>query len=259
MNLDVIIIEDEKSSQKILKHFLSEYTQGVNILGVADGIQEGLELLKTQSPNLIFLDIELSDGSGFEFLEQVKNRNFLLVFVTGYDQFGVKAIKQEAFDYILKPFAIKEITQVVEKAKQKLTQINLLQDIESSTSSNIKNIKEGKLALKSVSGTKIIDSMSVEYISVDEPYCRINLNDNSTIMVQNSLKGLLPHLPDYLFRIHRSFIVNLYRVIRWDKGRGGYVEMESGISIPTSYRLKKSFLEAMKLHTNQIQKKNNKS
>ncbi len=74
-------------------------------------------------------------------------------------------------------------------------------------------------------------------------------------MVQNSLKGLLPHLPNYLFRIHRSFIVNLNQVAKWDKGRGGNVDTLSGISFSISYRLKKSFVEAMNLYSDQISKK----
>ncbi len=165
MNLDVLIIEDEKSSQKILRHFLTSFCKGVNILGVADGIGEAFYLLKTKSPNLIFLDIELSDGSGFDFLEKLKEREFLLVFVTGYDQFGIKAIKHDAFDYILKPFSISEITKVVEKAKKRLTHLNLIHNLEKDNSLNIQKLNEGKLALKTVSGTKIIHPLSIEYMA----------------------------------------------------------------------------------------------
>jgi len=256
MNLKTLIVEDEKKSQILLKHFLLTYCNAVELVGIADGIEQAMHLISAHSPDLVFLDIELSDGNGFELLEKLNEQNFLLVFVTGYEQFGIKAIKHGAFDYILKPFSILEITNTVDKAKKRLTSFQLLHNLEKDSTNSIKNVDEDRLAIKTATGTKIVHPSTIEYISVDEPYCRINLVDKSTIMVQNSLKGLLPFLPNYLVRVHRSYIVNLNQIARWDKGRGGNIETLSGTMLAISYRLKKSFVEAMKLYTEQIAKRN---
>ncbi|GAB5398580.1 MAG: LytTR family DNA-binding domain-containing protein [Aureisphaera sp.] len=241
MNLEVVIIEDEEHSQELLHNLLHHYCPGVKVLGTCDSVIKSIELIKKTKPDLVFIDIELQDGNGFDILKEFPDYSFLTVFITGYDKYMLKAIKHTAFDYILKPFSIEQLRNTVERAKTKKDTYNILKQIENSAESVL--VSENKLIVKSSRGSKIITTQDIIYIGYDDPYCEIYLSNNRKVLVHETMKTMLEILPDYFFRIHKSYAINLNKVYEWDNGRGGNAHMCGGISLPISYRNKALFKE----------------
>jgi two-component system LytT family response regulator len=117
--ITAVIIEDEPRSKNLLKQMILIYSDGVNIVGAAEKFQYDIALIKKEQPKLVFLDIELTDGKGFEVLNHFSPAEFVTIFITGYDNYGIEAMKREALDYILKPLSLKELLLSIEKAKKK--------------------------------------------------------------------------------------------------------------------------------------------
>jgi len=246
MKIRTLIIEDELSSQELLINFLSSHCEDVEIIGVSATVAQGKQFIETLAPDLVFLDIELEDGLGFDVLKNFSEFDFVTIFITGYDQYSIEAIKHSAFDYILKPFSIKELQNAILRVKSRIKPWNILKQIEQAdNTSQIVNIAD-KFILKSEKGSRIITHEQIIAISADEPYSRLNLSDNSKVLIQLPLKKVLELLPESFIKIHRSYIINLNKVVNWDKGRGGHVELINGHILPISYRLKKEFLIAIK-------------
>jgi len=124
-----IIIEDEKMSRETLRRMLEKYCPQVEIVAEAEGYRAGIEVIRKFEPDVVFLDIQMPDGSGFRLLEEFKEMDFEVVFTTAFDQFAIKAIKFCALDYLLKPINIQELKFAIEKAKQKIESFNLNKSI----------------------------------------------------------------------------------------------------------------------------------
>jgi len=250
MNIRTVIIEDEQKSQHILNHFIEEYTNEAKVVGIAEGLEKGIPLLESLSPDVAFLDIELADGNAFDLISQIENRNFLIVFVTGYEHYGVEAIKLGAFDYLLKPISIDEIRKVLENAKEEIENRLLLKWVKQNLNDQSDLLSKNRLEIKTSKGVHLIYPSEIEYIKVDEPYCRISLISGESLLIQNSLINIIKDLPSYIIRCHRSHAVNVRRVSKWDKGRGGFLYLNNNLKLAISYRFKKVFLEEMKKEIN---------
>ena len=131
--IKAVIVEDEKNSQELLRDLITEYCDGIEVAGIAGNVAEGLEAIRTHQPGLLFLDIELPDGDGFQVLEKTEKLNFDVIFTTAYDQYAIQAFKQNSIDYLLKPIDIQELKQAINKfieykTHHKSDQINILRD-----------------------------------------------------------------------------------------------------------------------------------
>ncbi|HET6559398.1 MAG TPA: response regulator, partial [Prolixibacteraceae bacterium] len=120
MKIKCIIIDDEQKSRNNLRDLIHEYCQQAEVVGEAASATEALKLIKQQAPDLLFLDIEMPGGSGFDLLKSINNQNFEVIFVTAFDQYGIQAVKFCAIDYILKPIDIFELSKAVEKAQSQI-------------------------------------------------------------------------------------------------------------------------------------------
>ncbi len=244
MKLKSIVVEDEQNSRELLLNILDKYCPEVEVHGVATGVEEATQLIRAQAPDLVFLDIELQDGVGFDVFKNFTEFDFLTIFITGYEQFGIEAIKHSAVDYLLKPISIKELQEAIARAKLRIKPWSILKQLDQSTNTDELPINGNKLVLSSGKSSKIIPCEEVIYVSADEPYSRLTLTNQSKILVQIPLFKISEMLPAFFFKIHRSHIINLHQVTEWDKGRGGNVLLRNGEQLPISYRIKKSFIEA---------------
>jgi len=118
--IEAVIIEDEPRSKNLLQHLISNYREGIRMLGSAEKVYDAISLIQTKKTQLVFLDIELTDGKAFEVLNHFSPKDFMTIFITGYDNYGIEAMKREALDYILKPLSLKELLKAIEKAKNKI-------------------------------------------------------------------------------------------------------------------------------------------
>lgn len=239
MKLNAIIVEDEANSREILKNYLGKYCPDVNLQGEAASIQEGLGLIKTNTPDLVFLDVEMPFGNAFDLLDQVPDRTFETVFVTAYDQYAMDALNNHAAYYLMKPINIDELIKAVEYVSEIINKENALED---KVLSPKLNSVEGKITIPQQDGFQVLNVSDILYCKADDNYTEIFL-ENKKILVSKTLKYFEEALSAFAFaRIHKSYLVNVNEVIKYRKGKGGSVIVSNGKELLVSASKKKDFL-----------------
>ncbi len=233
-----IIIEDEPAMQEVNSQLLSEYFPNIEQVGTANSIKTGIELINRVHPDLVLLDIELTDGSGFQLLQKLPSYGFKVVFITGFESFAIKAIKFSAIDYILKPVnetefqqAIKRAIELIDRKENTQPQVNVLID------SFKKEMQSKKLVLRTSHSMHIVDISDIHFCKSDNSYTTFYLEGGEKILVSKSLKDYEGLLNEYgFFRPHQSFLVNLNHIKKVDKTDHGFIIMKNKKEIPISTR-----------------------
>lgn len=239
-----IIVEDEQHSQKTLTNFLNKYCTQVEVVAIASTVKSAIEEIKKNKPELIFLDIDLPDGTGFELLAQLAQPWPRVIFVTAYNQYAVKAFQISAIDYILKPVD----PELLIKAIEKLQQHDETPDAQSKKITALKeNTLTGKLnkmALPTQQGIQLVKIDEIIRFEADGNYTTIFLKNKSKHLVSKKIKEFESMLENtHFFRIHQSHIVNLQLVDRYIKGEGGTVILEDNTELEVARRRKDDFLK----------------
>ncbi len=250
--LKAIIVEDEQDNVDVLKHFLSSYCKQISLRGVAEDVQSALALISQHEIDLIFLDIMLAKGTGFDLLDNIKNKEIQVIFITAYNNYAINAFKYSAVDYLLKPLQIEELIASVEKAEQRIKQGAMKNQIEilmnklhPEKSSN----KDEFIAIPTVEKIEFIEIKNINHIEADGTYTSFYLNDEKPVVSSKNLGEYDKMLADNnsFFRVHHKYIVNLRFVKSISKSDGVYCEMESGKLIPISRRRKDDLFKRLKL------------
>ncbi|MEL6629992.1 MAG: LytTR family DNA-binding domain-containing protein [Bacteroidota bacterium] len=250
MTIKALIIEDEKNSQELLQGLIQDYCEGVAVIAIAGSVSEGLAAIKTHKPDLVFLDIELPDGDGFQVLEKTEEKNFDVIFTTAYDQYATKAFKFSATDYLLKPVDIDELEAAVNRVKEKKTN-GTGEDQSAKLDALIQNLKNLQQPLKRIvlptsNGFTVVNPEDIIRCESDRNYTFIFLMDGRKILVSRTIKEYDEMLSDHnFFRIHQSHLINLSYLKNYTRGRGGYVELNDGTVLDVSARRKSEFLKRM--------------
>ncbi|MEZ4773149.1 MAG: LytTR family DNA-binding domain-containing protein [Bacteroidia bacterium] len=250
--IKALIVEDEKNSQELLKELVTEYCDGVEVVAIAGNVADALQALKTHQPDLVFLDIELPDGDGFQVLEKAEVLNFDVIFTTAYDQYAMRAFKFAATDYLLKPVDIEELQHATERVVEKHksgTQGNQSEQIDALIR-NIRNIGQNfkRIVLPTTNGFTVVNPDEIIRCESDRNYTFIFLKDGRRILVSRTIKEYDEMLAEYnFFRIHQSHLINLNYLKNYTRGRGGYVELTDGTNIDVSARRKSEFLKRMSI------------
>ena len=233
--LKAIVIDDVENARKTLIQDLQDYCPDVEITGEAEGVISGAKLIKEINPDLVFLDIQMNDGSGFDLLEILPEVNFKLIFTTSSDAYAIRAFKFSAVDYLMKPIDPEELQQAVRKSDR-------LQAIHFDTLQ--KNMKEGHKILSLNSQDKINVVKINEIVRCDSSgsYTLFFMKDGEQILVTRTLKEFDSILGESgLIRVHQSHLVNLDFIKEYVKSDGGYLILSNKNEVPVSSR-KKSFL-----------------
>ena len=239
MKLNAIIVEDEANSREILKNYLVKYCPDVNLLGEAASIQEGLSLIETNNPDLVFLDVEMPFGNAFDLLDKLPDRTFEIVFVTAYDQYAMDALNNHAAYYLMKPINIDELIKAVDYVSEIINKENALED--KVIKPKLKNV-EGKITIPQQDGFQVLDVNDILYCKADDNYTEIYL-ESKKILVSKTLKYFEEALSSFAFaRIHKSYLVNVNEVVKYRKGKGGSVVISNGKELSVSASKKKDFL-----------------
>lgn len=239
-----VIIEDEVNSQDLLRQMLTEYCEGVEVLGVADDVASGIELIRKVNPDVIFLDVEMPGGNGFDILNTFSTLSFKIIFVTGYSHYAIKAIKYAALDYLLKPINLKELRLTIQKIKETIpsymTSLEFLKNqLENTTEAN----EITKIVISDNRSHKVVELEDVIYLEAERTYVTFYLTDNRKYVATNPLNYYKDLLPDtFFFRIHKSYLINCRKVLRLDAGRGGSVHLQEGAALPIAFRRKPAFV-----------------
>lgn len=244
--IKVILIDDEPIAVKHLAAIIGKYVPNLTIVATASSVSEALEKIDLFNPELVFLDIELAGERSFDILHKPKQRKFELIFVTAYDQFGIQAVKHDAIDYILKPINKTELISAIEKASKRIYQKRLNDAPLKQTTDPAKN-SFTRLALPTMEGLLFVDTANIMYCESEGRYTRFYLaEENKKILVSKNLGEYETLLPSTMFiRIHHHSIVNINYVDKYIKGRGGYVVLKNGQTIPVSSRKKDSFFDKL--------------
>jgi len=239
--IQTILIDDESKGRKILSNFLHKYCPNVNIIGEADGVQTGKDLIDTLQPDLVFLDIEMKDGTGFDLLEKFTQFSFGVIFVTAHNEYALKAFKYSAIDYLLKPVLPDELITSVNKFEAEKDLKNLSYKLENL----IKNRTELKrLALPTSSGVELLKIEDIIYCEASGNYTIFHNIKNKEITVSKTIKEYERMLINSnFFRIHQSYLVNLSFVSKYNKNDGGFVILTNTKKLPVSRRNKQAFLD----------------
>jgi two-component system, LytTR family, response regulator len=241
--MKAVIIDDEKDSREILANYVKKYCPDVTVCGFGESVETGLRAIEEHQPEIVFLDIEMPYGNGFDLLERAKNLNFETVFVTAFDHYAIQALNQSAAYYLLKPIDIDELTKAIEKIKTERSSHNYTQHSRVLLD-NIRLPQQQKLMLPTMEGFEIVNIKSIMYCEAVDNFTRFYFETEKSLLICRTLKFFEELLTDFNFhRIHRSYLVNPEFVIRYSKGKGGYVTMKDNKELEVSPNKKKEFLE----------------
>ncbi|MBA3682998.1 MAG: response regulator transcription factor [Bacteroidetes bacterium] len=245
--IKTVIIEDEQKSREMLAGIIQKNCPQLNIVGLAKNVTEGVEVIKKENPELVFLDISMPDGSGFDLLEKVQGHKFELIFATASDQHAIRAIKYSACDYLLKPIDIEELKNAVDKVSQKknaspnMENLNfLIQQLKKSDDSF------QKITLPTGNAYEIVNIKDIIRCEADGSYTTFFLTDKRKLMISAGLKHYEELLPESEFiRVHHHHLINMNHVVRFLKEDGGYAVMSDGTKIEISRRKKDAFMDKL--------------
>ena len=242
-----IIIDDIPQAIQTLKDDLTAYCPDVQVIGTAEGVISGAKLLKSTAVDIVFLDIQMKDGSGFDLLEILPEVNFKLIFTTASDAYAIKAFKFSAIDYLLKPIDPDELINAVAKANaQDNTDSKnvdlLLETIENKT-------KPSKIALHTLEKIQVAAIKDILRLESSGNYTQFFFNDGSKLLVTKTLKEYDQMLADSGFlRIHQSHLINVEQIKEFVKVDGGYLVMKDGSRLPVSVRKRATLMRWLENH-----------
>jgi len=245
--IKTLIIEDELKSREMLAAIIQKNCPELIVSGLAANVDEGVSMIKDLRPDLVFLDISMPDGSGFDLLERAAGYKFELIFATASDQHAIRAIKYSACDYLLKPIDIDELKAAVNKVVQKKSAIPNMENLQFLIQ-HLKRADENyqKITLPTGNAYEIVNVKDIVRCEADGSYTNFYLSDKRKLMISAGLKHYEELLPEADFiRVHHHHLINMNHVIRYLKEDGGYAVMSDGSKIEISRRKKETFMDRL--------------
>lgn len=241
-----VIIDDEKQARNSLTGLLERYCPNVMLLGEAEGVRSGMELIRETQPDVVFLDIQMQDGSGFKMLEYLGNVDFQVIFTTAFDQFAIRAFKYSALDYLLKPIIPQDLINAISRAERKKEQNKFLegQDIEELMETQRKTADAPKILLTTQDNKYLVLVDNIIRCESDNYYTRFFFADGKTLLISKTLKETETMLSEFKFlRTHKSHLVNMKYIKGYSKHNGGFIVLMNGTEVPVARRKREMVLE----------------
>jgi two-component system LytT family response regulator len=229
-----LIIDDEKRTRDLIARMIESFDLDIETYPLGENVRSGIEQIDTLHPDVVFLDVQMPDGTGFDVLKNVEFKDFEVIFITAHEEFAIKAIKFSALDYLLKPIDLEELRSALDRAmdaldyKKEETQFEALQH-------NIQPNQKRKLVLKTQESVHVVELEEIIRCESSRNYTVFYLNGGKKILVSKTLKDFETILaPHHFLRIQQSHLINLNFVDRYDKGNGGMVIMKDQTEVPIS-------------------------
>lgn len=242
-----VIIDDEEDARFNLKHLLlRKFADTIQIVGEAYSVKSGLEIIEKTQPDLVFLDIKMRDGNGFDLIQSLESIDFEIIFVTAYDKFAIQAIEFSAFAYLMKPINLDKlqnsITQLIEKQKELNNSIHKRVKILIENYGDSKKIL--KLVISNIEGFNVLQIENIIRLEGDSNYTHFILSNDKKVISSKSIGVYEDLLDEYgFYRIHQSTIINLRHVKAYKKSEGGQVQMTDDAILKISRHRKKDFFD----------------
>jgi two-component system, LytTR family, response regulator len=241
-----LIIDDVQNSRATLAHDLKQYCPQIHVIGEADGVKSGIEAIHDKKPDVVFLDIQMTDGTGFDLLNQLKEVNFQVIFTTALDSYGIKAIKFSALDYLLKPIDPDELV----KAVAKLDETEKSKHVKDSVALLLENMKGNlsstnkRIALHSLEKVHLVPVSDIIRCESQGAYTIFHLKNKEQILATKNLKEFEQMLEEHSFiRVHHSHLINFAYLKEYVKKDGGYAIMSDKSEVPVSFRKRNNLLD----------------
>jgi two-component system, LytTR family, response regulator len=238
--LKAIVVDDELYGRESLINLVKTYCPEIGITGEAESAVEAKKLIYNLNPDVVFLDINMPEMDGFDFLESIPNKQFSVVIVTAYMEHGIRAVKAQAVDFLLKPVSIKELQQCAKT----------LVDMRYRQNGEIKNGYDGekhtRVVLSHLQGFSIHDINDIIRIEANDNYSKVFINGSKTLTISKPLKHFENCCGETFFRIHKSHLINLKFLKEFISQDGGYAIMTDGSRIIVSRRRLPEFMDKVK-------------
>jgi two-component system, LytTR family, response regulator len=243
--IKAVIIDDEACFREMIQMLLGDYFPDIKVVAQAESVEEAIQAIEEQQPDLVFLDIEIKSGTGFHVLQKLKKRDFKLIFITAFNEFAIQAIKFSAIDYILKPINEFEFKAGVERAVQEINQKEQNDQFDHLLS-NFQDKSEKKLVLRTTQDLHVINVSEIVRCAADNVYTTFFLSSGDKIVVSKGLGEYVDVLENYGFiRPHQSHLVNLNFIKKLDKSDGGYLILKDKSEVPVSARKKQQIIDIL--------------
>jgi two-component system LytT family response regulator len=242
--IDYVLIDDEPKNVKILRGMLDEFCVNIQFAGAASGVEDGEALIRRAQPRLVFLDIQLSHENAFDLLDRLMPISFEVIFVTAYNEYALKAFRYSALDYLLKPVNIQELCTAVARATEHVRLRNVNRQMQTLLANlRTPEATSYKLAIPDADSLSFISVAEIIRCEASGGYTHFFMTNGEKLLSTKTIgeyEELLP--PDVFMRIHSKHIINIQHIKKYNKGRGGFVEMEGSFMIEVSARRKAEFL-----------------
>ncbi|PKP49455.1 MAG: DNA-binding response regulator [Bacteroidetes bacterium HGW-Bacteroidetes-11] len=243
-----VIIDDEFRSRETLREMLKLYCSDVEVVAEGEDVKSGVKAIKTHNPDLVFLDIKMPDGSGFDLLRQLLPIDFKLIFITAYEEYAIKAFKFNAIDYITKPVDPDELKSAVSKVSKFINSDNLNDHLKQMLNDYIKPMRaeNKKVILKTAEAIHVIDTDDIVRCESNSNYTMFYINDGDKIIVSKSIKEFVEFLEERnFFRVHHSHLINLNFLKRFKKDEL-FCVLKDNTEVPVSFRKRNELLKMLK-------------
>lgn len=223
--IKALIIEDNRKSAELLKGYIDNLFSDIAIIGIASTVDEAVALIYDNKPSLVFLDINLQLESGFDVLKKTNNDDYEVIVTTAYSEYSLQAIKNSAIDYILKPYELEELKSAVNKARKQLDLKQLTRNNPSSQSVKL----DDRIFIPTLDGLIFVVIDEIVCIVADSCYSEFHMTNGVKIVSSKGLTVYEEILKNRLFlRVHKSYLINLKHIKKYQRGRGGAVTMANG-------------------------------
>lgn len=240
----IIIIDDQEDSIEKLSFLINKYCPTTTLAGVANTGKDGICLIKSTKPDIVFLDVEMDDMTGFEMLERLDTIDFKVIFTTAHDKYAIKAIRFSALDYLLKPVGKDDLIAAIQRANTDISKLQTEQVEELVKNGKGKSPKVERIALTTAEGLIFKNLNDIIYCEADRNYTTVYLSNKEKLIVSKTLKEIEETLDGSgFFRAHHSHLINVTHIERYVRGDGGYVIMKNGENITVARKRKEALLE----------------
>lgn len=245
--MKALVIDNEASLRQGLADLINLFCPDITETQMASGIKDGIEKILLYKPDILFLDVELDDGTGMDLLSKLDKINFQVVFVTAHNKYAVDAFRFSAIDFLLKPVNPEELVRSVERAKEGKLNTTLVQQIKMAGEEFKSPSAEKKIILKEQDLIHIVKVKDIIYCEAEGIYTTFFLNGPSMVIVSKNIKEYEDALSPFGFvRVHKSFLLNIDRVKQFEKVDGGFLILDTGAKIPVSQRKREMVLSLLK-------------
>ncbi|MBN2237970.1 MAG: response regulator transcription factor [Bacteroidales bacterium] len=242
--IKAVCIDDEQLARESIIDLIKLSNQEIEIVGEAESVESAIQIIHTHHPDLVFLDIQLADGTGFDLLQKLTKINFKLIFITAYEEFALRAIKFSAIDYLLKPINPADFFAALSKAETIFEKENQHKQLEALISHlNPDEKKKKKLVLRTAESIHLIDIQDIIRCEANSGYTEFYLDSGKSILVSKGLIEFDELLSECGFiRTHQSHLININFIESYEKTDGGYILMRDKSNVPVSNRKKENMI-----------------